>query len=777
VALLALGVGGLVAPLGAGRWVLGLLGIGLAAAGAVQLVQAWSLGARPAGRTAYLSGILTTLAGVLLLLSPVLVLSGLVTLVALVLLADGAGRLLAALREGDGGARVWTAAGGLVSLGLAALVWTQRGWIGPGTLGAVVGLYLLSQGWAVLLAPAGGAGPDADAPEPDRHPVAALGLPPHPELGRLHAAAVARERAGARRDRYWIGTLVLVFLAIHLGRMSASLTWLGLVSPAVAVAGDLLVALLLALGLVWPVQAAWRRLTRPLERLAWRRRLAGDSARAGLAGPVAHAWLDARLGRAVRLREARGSLGAALRMALGAGLPLTAVLVATNPIWGFSWYFNTENWAGGVWQRVAETRVDRWRGAMVEAVRAARPAAAGDPWALFDVHPEGVDGPGDFAFLVIGDPGEGDPSQAALRDRYLELGRRPDVRFLVVSSDVIYPSGEMKDYEFNFHLPFKGFAKPIYAIPGNHDWFNALNGFLANFLEPEAARAAIRARAVHDLGYGASEEGYVDRLVEAGVRLRRAYGVRTGEQRAPYFAVRTDGFTLLAADTGILRRLDPVQEAWLDAALAGARGTFTMVLLGHPLYAGGVYQGAADPAFARIHERLRAHGVPLVMAGDTHDLEYYREPYAGRAGPATMHHVVNGGGGAYLSIGTALDWPARPPVADWAFYPRPDAVRRKLDAETPGWKRPVWWWVTRLGAWPASVEALSAVFDFNRAPFFQSFVEVRVERSRRRVRLVLHGPDGPLRWRDLAVGGAAVPPGQGPDDAAEIVVPAAPAPA
>ena len=57
-------------------------------------------------------------------------------------------------------------------------------------------------------------------------------------------------------------------------------------------------------------------------------------------------------------------------------------------------------------------------------------------------------------------------------------------------------------------------------------------------------------------------------------------------------------------------------------------------------------------------------------------------------------------------------------------------VGAKLDAETPFWKWPAWWWVRRFGAWPFSVEALSAVFDFNRAPFFQSFVEVRVERSR-----------------------------------------------
>ena len=84
---------------------------------------------------------------------------------------------------------------------------------------------------------------------------------------------------------------------------------------------------------------------------------------------------------------------------------------------------------------------------------------------LFEVRPEGVGDATDFSFLVIGDPGEGDPSQASLRDRYLDLGRRPDVKFLVVSSDVIYPGGAMRDYEFNFYLPFKGFAKPSMPSP------------------------------------------------------------------------------------------------------------------------------------------------------------------------------------------------------------------------------------------------------------------------------------------------------------------------
>ena len=62
-------------------------------------------------------------------------------------------------------------------------------------------------------------------------------------------------------------------------------------------------------------------------------------------------------------------------------------------------------------------------------------------------------------------------------------------------------------------------------------------------------------------------------------------------------------------------------------------------------------------------------------------------------------------------------------------------------------------------------------FRFQRAPFFQSFVEVRVERSRRRVVLVLNGAHGPLQWRDLQIGGTVVPPGATLDDPVEFIVP------
>ena len=185
----------------------------------------------------------------------------------------------------------------------------------------------------------------------------------------------------------------------------------------------------------------------------------------------------------------RYSPRAALRWGLQVGLPVTAILIAVNPIWGFSWFFNSESWATEIWDRWAAARTDTWREQMIRAVED-RYGTGSD---LFQVTPEGTANNADFSFLVLGDTGEGGAAQHSLRDQFLLLGQRPDVRFLMISSDVIYPSGAMSDYEAKFYLPFKGFSKPIYAIPGNHDWYDALEAFAANFLEADAARACMRA--------------------------------------------------------------------------------------------------------------------------------------------------------------------------------------------------------------------------------------------------------------------------------------------
>src|SRR5439155_1490021 len=176
-------------------------------------------------------------------------------------------------------------------------------------------------------------------------------------------------------------------------------------------------------------------------------------------------------------------------------------------------------------------------------------------------------GKGDFSFLVLGDTGEGGAAQHSLRDQYLSLGQRADVKFLVISSDVIYPTGAMSDYEAKFYLPFKGFTKPIYAIPGNHDWYDALEGFAANFLEPDAARTAIHSRIVTDKRLTSTTDRRIENMIREADRLRREFNISNAHQRAPFFELQTEQFNLIAIDTGVIRGVDSEQWAWLKSAL------------------------------------------------------------------------------------------------------------------------------------------------------------------------------------------------------------------
>jgi uncharacterized membrane protein HdeD (DUF308 family)/3',5'-cyclic AMP phosphodiesterase CpdA len=625
--------------------------------------------------------------------------------------------------------------------------------------GAVVLLLLLAPGWAsTWVVTIGGAArilgiawnimtaPVYTAAEAHETVVSELGLADQPEAVAMAAEIEAAEQVRAPIDRGWTLAFVATLFAIHMGRMRIDLTILGLVSPAVAVLGDMAIAVLITLLVINPLYLLWRGPTRWVERRVWRRHL--RSLRAGGAGWAARvtgAWLRWRLKFAIRMRAARYSVPAALNQGLQSGLPLAAILAATVPVWGMSWYFDTENWAAGMWNSWAASRTDPWREAMVRAVLAGDGGQAAP--STFAVQPPGV-AAGDFSFVVIGDPGEGDASQHALRDQLLAVAGGPDVRFVVVASDVVYPTGAMKDYEAKFWLPFKGVTRPVYAIPGNHDWYDALEAFSATFLQADAARASMRARAEADLRVTSTTDARIEELIREAERLRVTYGVPTGFQRAPFFEVQTDRFALVAVDTGILRTVDAAQAAWLEAALRRAAGKVTMAILGHPFFAGGHDTTLGDDEFARLKQLLLGRGVTIVMAGDTHDLEYYAEP--GSATRAPVHHFVNGGGGAYLSFGAALAWPERPPTPDWAYYPDRDAVTRKIQARTPWWKRPAWWWTQRFGAWPFTAEWLSAAFDYNVAPFFQSFVEVKVEPSANRVRLVPHGVHGRLTWGELA---------------------------
>jgi uncharacterized membrane protein HdeD (DUF308 family) len=771
----------LAAPFISGQLAVLLIGVLLITCGALEMFETFRAPSASHLSSAYFSGVVSVFVGILLLSSPRVVLKGIGVLLGASFFLDGVTKTVASLRNRAARAD-WKAAlaFGLANMVLGLMLVFQWPFTGHGVVVMLVGLRMVTSGWAMLLGRE-----DRNATQPPGeglHPDRALRLPAHAEFLKLDEA-FAKEDEGRRSiDAYWCWLFVLLFFAIHIGRMRVDWNLVGMISPLVAVAGDIATALVLAFGIILPYRVAWRKLTRPLERHWWKGTLKrlDKGLGPGLAGRLYRGWLKGRMRFSRRVAQMRGSPRAALRWGLQVGLPATAILIAVNPMWGFSWFFNSESWAAGVWDHWAAARTDIWRENMIQAVQERYPHVPAER--LFLLEPDGVRGDADFSFLVLGDTGEGGAAQQALRDQYLFLGKRPDVKFALISSDVIYPSGAMFDYEPKFYLPFKGFTKPIYAIPGNHDWYDALEAFAANFLEADAARAAMMARIETDGRLTSTTEKRIERYIKEAARLRQEYDVSTGWQRGPFFEIQTDRFALIAVDTGVLRSVDSRQWQWLESALERARGKSILAILGHPLYAGGRYQGGAEAAgewagpndvepFAAVHRLLRDHKVDVVMAGDTHYFEHYVERYAAGDEARTMLHFVNGGGGAYISIGTPLDWPQKPALPDCAFFPRRDAVISKLDRDTPGWKMPFWLWARDFRAWPFTAETVAGAFDYSRAPFFQSFVEVRVEGSANRVCLIPHGANGPLRWRDLQTFGAVMPAGKTGLDAVEFVVP------
>jgi hypothetical protein len=344
----------------------------------------------------------------------------------------------------------------LANVAVVLLILLARGWLSTWVVAIAGALRIFGITWNIIVAPVYST---ADAEETI---VAELGLADQPRAAAMAAEVEAAEQTRAAIDRGWTLSFIVTLFAIHIGRMSTDLTLLGMLSPAVAVAGDMLVAVLITLLIINPAHLLWRGPTRWIERRVWRWYLDRSDSRGTWVDRAAGAWLRWRLTMAIRLRELRYSVPAALNQGLQSGLPFAAILAATVPVWGMSWYFDTENWAAGMWNSWAESRTDTWREAMVRAVLGPEGGTAGPT--SFAVHPQGI-GSGDFSFVVIGDTGEGDASQQVLRDQLLSVANSPNVRFVVVSSDVVYPTGAMRDYEAKFWLPFKGVTRPSTRFP------------------------------------------------------------------------------------------------------------------------------------------------------------------------------------------------------------------------------------------------------------------------------------------------------------------------
>ena len=291
---------------------------------------------------------------------PDVVLRGLAILLAVAFCLDGLGRLLAAnLARRDGAGWWWLAMTAVANICLALMLvtrWPIEHWSARGFRGR---LPHADRRMVVAARPARRAecrvraGPDA------RRPGSRLAAPPD-----FRAA----ERDGECPRRKSVGHRHLVVRHVDCrvfrhpyGAMRVYWNLVGMVAPLAAVAGDLAVALDRRLRRRSSRAMAWCKLTRPLERRGWLRCFGSAGGRGtGDARPAESRMVEPPL--ALRAGASRGCGTRHAPPSLGAmvGLPITAVWISIQPIFGeLNYFFNSENWSSIVWHRWAETQTDR----------------------------------------------------------------------------------------------------------------------------------------------------------------------------------------------------------------------------------------------------------------------------------------------------------------------------------------------------------------------------------------------------------------------------------
>ncbi len=194
---------------------------------------------------------------------------------------------------------------------------------------------------------------------------------------------------------------------------------------------------------------------------------------------------------------------------------------------------------------------------------------------------------------------------------------------LLLGGDEVYPTADPVAYEDRFIGPFAAalpetdsLAKPdMYALPGNHDWYDGLVSFLRVFCTRDGSIGEWRTR-----------------------------------QRRSYFAVRLpNDWWVWGIDIQLDTYIDDTQLDYFRG-LTVTLGDKVILLTAKPAWTHAL-AGKVDPPSWRylsyFEERIvRKSGARLcvTLTGDTHHYARY-EP----ATPAEPTRVTAGGGGAYLS--------------------------------------------------------------------------------------------------------------------------------
>ena len=267
---------------------------------------------------------------------------------------------------------------------------------------------------------------------------------------------------------------------------------------------------------------------------------------------------------------------------------------------------------------------------------------------------------------------------------------------LIFGGDEVYSTASHDTYKTRFEAPFEEAAKTegtqdelktvkTYALPGNHDWYDGLNAFMAMFVTRRP---------------GGPKKGFGGGRVVSG---------RRAAQSRSYFALKLPGdWWLLGADAQLSGYIDQGQIAFFDdlAQHEMPDGSNIILCAATPSWSYVHLDGTSEEIFRNhgfledvvtgfVHNKdanknARRHHLRLVLTGDAHHYARYVEQLEDtKQEPAdepkttisqdARCYLTWGGGGAFMHPTHQL---AKQIKFNWNYPPPPPVSPRDVDDDT-----------------------------------------------------------------------------------------------
>jgi hypothetical protein len=234
-------------------------------------------------------------------------------------------------------------------------------------------------------------------------------------------------------------------------------------------------------------------------------------------------------------------------------------------------------------------------------------------------------------------------------------GRLRHGELLIMGGDQCYPQATREEYKkrllqpFNWAFTVQNPDRKLFAIPGNHDWYDGLNSFDSLFCSSR------------------------DRLSETKGNVIGGWQCM---QHRSYWALRLPyNWWIWGADIQFSKYLDTAQVNYFEMVARQMGPEHNLIIcLAEPSWALADLVGQDEEEnFFKITAIARKHGarVRAVIAGDWHNYNRYY------AHELDVHFITSGGGGAFLHPthvlrnSISVRWPER---EDWPEAPEPDST-------------------------------------------------------------------------------------------------------